>query len=165
MKNIGEFTPTKASISSLHKFFYDIYKVSPVRYLHMDRKKIDALFNLCMVRTLRFNFLMQTLSVEKNTSDVYALINLLDFEIIKENSRIKKEDRAECKEYQKYLLERKDALLLPELSTYTLDYVDYKRKTFMENYHRQEFLNGYNVILEELYLVFHNLEEFMAQLQ
>ena len=31
----------------------------------------------------------------------------------------------------------------------------------MENYHRQEFLNGYNVILEELYLVFHNLEEFI----
>ena len=31
----------------------------------------------------------------------------------------------------------------------------------MENYHRQEFLNGYNVILEELYFVFHNSEEFI----
>ena len=156
MKNIGEFTPTKASISSIHKFFYDIYKVSPVRYLHMDRKKIDALFNLCMVRTMRLNFLMQTLSVEKNTSDVNALL-----EISKKDSRIKQEDRAECKEYKKYLLERKDDLLLPKLFTYALDYVEYKRKTFMENYHRQEFLNGYNVILEELYLVFHNLEEFI----
>ena len=51
--------------------------------------------------------------------------------------------------------------MLSELSTYAPDYVEYKRKTFMENYHRQEFLNGYNVILEELYLVFHNLEEFI----
>jgi hypothetical protein len=161
MKNIGDFTPTKASISSLHKFFYDIYKVSPVRYLHMDRKKIDALFNLCMIRTMRVNFLMQTLSAEKKTTDVNALINELDLEIFKEDSRIKQEDRAECKEYQKYLLGRKDALILSELFTYTLDYVDYKRKVFLENYHRQEFLNGYNVILEELYLVFHNLEEFI----
>ena len=161
MKNIGDFTPTKASINSLHKFFYDIYKVSPVRYLHMDRKKIDALFNLCMIRTMRVNFLMQTLSAEKKTTDVNALINELDLEIFKEDSRIKQEDRAECKEYQKYLLGRKDALILSELFTYTLDYVDYKRKVFLENYHRQEFLNGYNVILEELYLVFHNLEEFI----
>ena len=161
MKNIGEFTPTKASISSLHKFFYDIYKVSPVRYLHMDRKKNDDLFNLCMVRTMRLNFLMQTLSAEKKTTDVNALINELDLEIFKEDSRIKQEDRAECKEYQQYLLGRKDALILSELFTYTLDYVDYKRKVFLEKYHRQEFFNGYNVILEELYLVFHNLEEFI----
>lgn len=161
MKSIGEFTPTKASISSLHKFFYDIYKVSPVRYLHMDGKKIDAILNLCMERTMRFNFLMQTLSVEKRASNVNELINHLDSEIIKKDSRIKKEDREECKEYKKYLLERKDDLVLSELFTYALDYVDYKRKTFLENYHRQEFLNGYNVILEELYLVFHNLEEFI----
>lgn len=161
MKNIGEFTPTKASISSLHKFFYDIYKVSPVRYLHMDSKRIDALFNLCMVRTMRFNFLMQTLSAEKNTSDVNTLINELDLEIFKKDSRIKQEDRAECKEYQKYLSERKDDLKLSDLFNYTLDYVDYKRKAFLENYHRQEFLNGYNVILEELYLIFHNLDEFI----
>lgn len=161
MKTIGEFTPTKVSISSLHKFFYDIYKVSPVRYLHMDSKKIDALFNLCMIRTMRFNFLMQTLSSEKKTSDVNALINELDLEIFKKNSRIKQEDRAECKEYQKYLLERKDVLVLTELFNYTLDYVEYKRKVFIENYHRQEFLNGYNVILEELYLIFHNLDEFI----
>lgn len=90
-----------------------------------------------------------------------ALINELDLEFLKKDSRIKQDDRAECKEYQKYLLKRKDELLLQELFTYTLEYVDYKRKTFLENYHRQEFLNGYNVILEELYLVFHNLEDFL----
>jgi hypothetical protein len=104
---------------------------------------------------------MQTLSEETKSSNVNTLINQLDLEIFKKDSRIKQEDRAECKEYQKYLLERKDDLLLSELFTYALDYIDYKRKTFMENYHRQEFLNGYNVILEELYLVFHNLEEFI----
>ena len=78
--------------------FMTFYKLSPVRYiLHMDRKKIDALFNLCMVRTLRFNFLMQTLSEETKSSDVNALINELDLEIFKKDSRIKQEDRAECK--------------------------------------------------------------------
>ena len=43
----------------------------------------------------------------KETSDVNALINELDLEIFKEDSRIKQEDRAECKEYQKYLLDEK----------------------------------------------------------
>ena len=161
MKNIGDFTPTKVSISTLHKFFYDIYKDSPVRYLHMDSKKINDLFNLCMVRTMRFNFLIQILSVEKGISDLNTLVNELDLEIVKKNSRIKQEDRAECKDYQKYLLERKEQLMLQELFTYALEYVDYKRKVFLDSYHRKEFFNGYNVILEELYLIFHNLDDFL----
>ena len=109
MKNIGEFTPTKASISSLHKFFYDIYKVSPVRYLHMDSKKINALFNLCMTRTLKFNSLMSIMSREMNTADMNSLIGALDIEILRKDSRIKLEERAECKEYQKLLLSDKSA--------------------------------------------------------
>lgn len=161
LKCIGEFTPTKASISSLHKFFYDIYKISPVRYLHMDGEKINALFNLCMVRTMRFNFLMQILSNEKQTTDVYKLIHELDMEMHNKESRIKKEDKAECKEYQKYLKDRKENLVLSKLFDYSLEYVDYKRKTFLAEYHRKEFLNGYNVILDELYLVFHNLDDFL----
>lgn len=163
MKNIGSFTPTKASISSIHKFFYDIYKVSPVRYLHMDNKKINDLFNLCTVRTMRINLLIQTLSKEKNTTNVKILIDELQIELTKKDSRVKKEDWAECKEYQKYLLERKDDLALSELFTYMIDYVNYKRNVFLNNYHRQEFLNGYNVILQELYLVFHNLDDFIEK--
>ncbi len=160
MKNIGDFTPTKASISSLHKFFYDIYKVSPVRYLHMDSKKINALFNLCITRTFKFNSLMSIMSREMNTADMNSLIGALDIEIFRKDSRIKPEERAECKEYQKYLLEKKERQL-GELSQYAKDYVEYKRKTFLENYFRQEFLNGYNVILEELYLIFHSLDDFL----
>lgn len=161
LKCIGEFTPTKASISSLHKFFYDIYKISPVRYLHMDGEKINALFNLCMIRTMRFNFLMHILSDENQTTDVYKLIHELDLEMQNKESRIKKEDRSECKEYQKYLKGRKEDLVLSKLFDYSLEYVDYKRKTFLAEYHRKEFLNGYNVILDELYLVFHNLDDFL----
>lgn len=131
LKCIGEFTPTKASISSLHKFFYDIYKISPVRYLHMDGEKINALFNLCMIRTMRFNFLMHILSDENQTTDVYKLIHELDLEMQKKESRIKKEDRSECKEYQKYLKGRKEDLVLSKLFDYSLEYVDYKRKTFL----------------------------------
>ena len=160
MKNIGDFTPTKASISSLHKFFYDIYKVSPVRYLHMDSKKINALFNLCMTRTLKFNSLMSILSREMNSADMNSLIDALDTEILRKGSRIKTEERAECKEYQKYLLGKKNKQF-GELSIYAQEYVEYKRKTFLENYYRQEFLNGYNVILEELYLIFHSLDDFL----
>lgn len=161
LKSIGDFTPTKASISSLHKFFYDIYKVSPVRYLHMDSKKINELFNICMIRVMRFNYLMHTLANEKQTSDINNLIRELDFEMQKKESRIKKEDRAECKEYQKYLTNKKDDMILPKLFDYALEYVDDKRKTFLDNYHRKEFLNGYNVILDELYLIFHNMDDFL----
>lgn len=160
MKNIGDFTPTKASISSLHKFFYDIYKASPVRYLHMDSKKINALFNLCMTRTLKFNSLMSILSREMNTTDMNSLIRTLDIEILREGSRIKSDERAECKEYQKYLLGKKE-ISYEGISKYAQDYVEYKKKTFLENYYRQEFLNGYNVILEELYLIFHSLDDFL----
>lgn len=160
MKNIGDFTPTKASISSLHKFFYDIYKLSPVRYLHMDNKKINDIFNLCLTRTLKFNTLMLILSKENKTTDMNNLVNDLDEEKIKESRRIKAEEKAELNEYQKYLLNKKD-LVLSELSNYAQEYVEYKRKVFLDNYFRQKFLNGYNVILEELYLVFYDLDDFI----
>lgn len=160
MKSIGVFTPTNASISSLHKFFYDIYKASPVRYLHMDSEKINLLFNLCMKRTLKFNCLIQVFSKEKSISDLNVLINELDMEMRKENSRIEKEEKDECIQYQKYLL-GKNNLNLSNLNSYALEYVEYKRKTFLKNYYRREFLNGYNVILEELYLVFHNIDDFI----
>lgn len=160
LKSIGDYTPTKASISSLHKFFYDIYKNSPVRYLHMDSKKINELFNLCMIRTLKFNSLMQAISAECMSTDMNYLVNQLEMESQKKDSRIKEEERAEFKEYQKYLL-GKEELNYSELTTYAQDYVEYKRKIFLDNYHRQEFLNGYNIILEELYLIFHNLDDFL----
>lgn len=160
MKGIGEFTPTKASISTLHKFFYDIYKVSPVRYLHMDVEKINSLFNLCLTRTLSFNSILLSMSAQKNQNDLVVLINELNFELTKKDSRIKDKERSEWKEYHKYLLKKKEPQL-SELMDYAQEYVDYKRKIFLENYHRQAFLSGYNVILEELYLIFHNLEDFM----
>lgn len=160
LKSIGDFTPTKASISTLHKFFYDIYKNSPVRYLHMDSKKINSLFNLCMTRTLKFNSLMQAISVEHKSNDMNFLIDQLEMESLKESSRIKEDEKSECKEYKKYLL-KKEELDYTQLTSYAQEYVEYKRKTFLDNYHRQEFLNGYNVILEELYLIFHNLDDFL----
>lgn len=160
LKNIGEFTPTKASISTLHKFFYDIYKNSPVRFLHMDGNKINSLFNLCMVRTLKFNSLIYAFSHDCKTNDMNKLTSLLDEEAAKQDGKIKEEERAEWKEYQKYLYKIKN-ISITGLNNYAQDYVLYKRNTFLENYYRQEFLNGYNVILEELYLIFHNLDDFL----
>ena len=160
MKSIGDFTPSNVSISSLHKFFYDIYIVSPVRYLHMDSEKINSLFNLCMKRVLKFNYLIQIFAIENNTSDLTVLINSLNVEMNKQSSRIEKGEKEECRQYQKYLSGKKEATF-SQLGLYTHEYVEYKRKIFLEKYHRQEFLNGYNVILEELYLIFHNLDEFL----
>ena len=100
MKNIGEFFPTNASISSIHKFFYDIYKVSPVRYLHMNSEKINSLFTLCMTRVMKFNYLIKNSSNETKTLDINTLINNIDNEIMQKHSCIKEMERTEWEQYQ-----------------------------------------------------------------
>lgn len=50
IKGMGDFTPCNASISTLHKFFQDIYRHSPVRVLHMDAAQINRLFSKCHLR-------------------------------------------------------------------------------------------------------------------
>lgn len=162
LKNIGGYTPANASIGTLHQFFYDIYKKSPVRYLHMDSTKTNSIINTCLTRVLKFNSLLNRLSQENEISDISALLDILDSEIANNNASITSDERKEYKDYKKYLQQKKNGIS-EKLSEYAQQYVDYKKRVFEENYHRNEFLNGYNVILEELYLIFHNLDEFVQK--
>ena len=162
LKNIGGYTPANASIGTLHQFFYDIYKKSPVRYLHMDSTKTNSIINTCLARVLKFNSLLNRLSQENEITDISSLLDVLDAEIGNNNDLISSDERKEYKDYKKYLQQKKTGPS-EKLSEYAQQYVDYKKRVFEENYHRNEFLNGYNVILEELYLVFHNMDEFVEK--
>ena len=158
MKQVGEFTPTKASISTLHKFFHDIYVKSPVRALHMDVEHIDKIFSLCLSRSVKVNSIIKQ----------YVLDNALDefpdvSDAVSEyQDKIQKSEAREVKDYVKFL-KKIQKPKVEELSEYAQNYVVYKKNIFLENYHRQQFLNCYDDILKELYLVFHNIDEFVEK--
>lgn len=155
MKSIGEFTPTNSSISTLHKFFYDIYKVSPVRVLHMDKRKIDEIFNLCIVRITKYNAFLKKAFSEINSPNVFQLIMKVD-----EMNSVMPDEKSEIDQYIKFLLKQKQ-FEIANLPNYLKEYVEDKREVFLNNYHRRQFLNGYNIIIKELYLIYHNLDEFI----
>lgn len=157
MKSIGDFSPTNASISTLHKFFYDIYKMSPVRALHMDQRKIDEIFNLCIARVSKYNALLREAYTEINENDYMQLSAK-----VAEKKAIKYEELNEINQYRLFLANIK-TFEVDDLSVYAKSYVDEKRDVFMREYHRREFLNGYNIIIEQLYLIYHNLDEFLKK--
>lgn len=156
MKQIGDFTPTKASVSTLHKFFYSIYISSPVKDLHMDKEKIDKIFSKCVMRVLKANSLISKYAAENNNEVPNVKLALKNMQ-----QYIKTSEAYEIREYGKYLSKIKISTLA-DLSGYAEEYVAQKRKKLEEEYHRNVFLNGYTEILKELYLIFHNLDEFIA---
>ncbi len=158
LKGIGEFNPTNASISTLHKFFFDIYKVSPVRKLNLDQKEIDKYFLLCLSRVAKFNALLESEFIESGLSDLKLLFrNLFD------NGELELSDRKEFNAYRNRVLKETDDFDISLLEKVAIDYVIEKRNLFLSSYHKKRFIYGYNVILQQLYLMFHDMDTFMKQ--
>lgn len=158
LKSISDFNPTNASISTLHKFFYDIYKDSPVRQLNLDQKEIDNVFGLCLSRVARFNALMVQESKLSGIIDLRLL-----FRKLFDDGRIELSEKKEFDSYRIYILARMEELDVSSLERFAIDYVKNKSKIFLGNYHRKRFLGGYNAILKQLYNMFHDLEAFQTE--
>lgn len=158
LKSILDFNPTNASISTLHKFFYNIYKDSPVRQLNLDQKEVDNVFGLCLTRVARFNALMAQESKFSGIIDLRIL-----FRKLFDDGRIELSEKKEFDSYRVYILVRIDDLEISLLERFAIDYVKEKRKIFLNNYHRKRFLGGYNAILKQLYYMFHDLEAFQTE--
>ena len=158
LKSISDFNPTNASISTLHKFFYDIYKDSPVRQLNLDQKEVDNVFGLCLSRVARFNALMVQESKLSGTIDLRML-----FRKLFDDRKIELSEKKEFNSYRVYILVRMDELDISLLERFAIEYVKEKRKIFLNNYHRQRFLGGYYAILKQLYNMFHDLEAFQTE--
>ncbi len=158
LKSISDFNPTNASISTLHKFFYDIYKDSPVRQLNLDQKEVDNVFGLCLSRVARFNALMVQESKLSGIIDLRML-----FRKLFDDGRIELSEKKEFDSYRVFMLVRMDELDISLLERFAIEYVKEKRKIFLNSYHRKRFLGGYNAILKQLYNMFHDLEAFQTE--
>lgn len=158
LKGIGDFTPTNASITTLHKFFFDIYKNSPVRQLNLDQKEIDNYFGLCLSRIAKFNAL---LDLEHNQTGIDDLREL--FRKVFDRGNIVLSEKREYESYRAHVLNRKIEPSLALIEEYAIEYVKKKRDAYLNTYHNQRFLNGYNAILKQLYLMYHDQEAFRRE--
>lgn len=158
MKQLPGITPTKLSVMTLHKFFYQIYKESPVRALHMNPIKVEKIKNLCRSRVLKFNSLFVTLSCDSE------YLNWSNIDNYKQRfpDYIKKTEFSEYSDYIKYL-KKKQKPKVSELESYQNSYVNEKISKYLNKYHENAFISGYNDILKELYLIFHNLDKFVDE--
>lgn len=161
IKGMGNFTPCNASISTLHKFFQDIYRHSPVRVLHMDAAQINRLFSKCHLRVSIMVVLMEHFHKSINTDkDIDAMFI---FNYFVNNGKIRIEDQKECEEFCRYLNKLSKMVEFNTLEENAKVYEANKREMFDKFYANNEFLNGYNQILEELYFMFHNKDEFIEK--
>lgn len=161
LRSMGDcYSPSNASVSTLHKYFQKVYKSSPVRYFHMDSDEIDRLFLKCRVRVTKFVTLMRVYADEHNDR-MYEAGDVLEY--WKTKGKIEEDEVKECELFCKYL-KKKDRFvtesILNDIEELSIEYQEDKRKRFDENFASKEFLNDYNRILEELYLMFHNYKEF-----
>lgn len=159
MKGLRGVTPTKLSVMTLHKFFYKIYKKSPVHVLHMDQSEFEKIIDLCRSRVLKFNCLFIAIS------DDSEYLNWSNIENYKQRfpDYIKDTEISEYLDYVKYLRKKGKKTKVSDLEIFQTYYIDEKKKLFLENYHKGAFLSGYDAILKELYLVFHNLDKFVDE--
>ena len=161
IKGMGDFTPCNASISTLHKFFQDIYRHSPVRVLHMDAAQINRLFSKCHLRVSIMVVLMEyfhkSINTDKNIDAMFIFNHFV------KNGQIRIEDQKECEEFCRYLNRLSKTVEFDNLEENAKAYEADKRELFDKFYANNEFLNGYNQILEELYFMFHNKDEFIEK--
>ena len=161
IKGMGDFTPCNASISTLHKFFQDIYRHSPVRVLHMDAAQIHRLFSKCHLRVSIMVVLMEyfhkSINTDKNIDALFIFNHFV------KNGQIRIEDQKECEEFCRYLNRLSKTVEFDNLEENAKAYEADKRELFDKFYANNEFLNGYNQILEELYFMFHNKDEFIEK--
>ena len=158
LHNIGSFTPTNASIKTLHKFFYDIYIHTPVHLLHMDETQVNRLFALCH-RRVSFMVVLIKKYVEEmgNFPDPRNILKHY-----KEKGWINEGDIKEMHSFAKYLSEQED-YSLDNLYNLVQTYENNKRMRFCQLYSNKAYLSGYRIIMEQLYLLFHNKEDFLKK--
>lgn len=161
IKGMGDFTPCNASISTLHKFFQDIYRHSPVRVLHMDAAQINRLFSKCHLRVSIMVVLMEYFHKSINTTNDIDAVSIFNYFV--EHNQIRIEDQTECKEFCHYLNKLSKTVEFDNLEENAKAYEANKKEMFDKFYANNEFLNGYNQILEELYFMFHNKDEFIEK--
>lgn len=155
LRNMGNYIPTNASISTLHKFFYDLYIQTPVCLLHMDDSQIERLFAVCHQRISKMVVLIEVYVSENGfTKDVNYILNYY----IK-NNVIKKEEQKEMCFFIYYLMKCGD-WTMEQLHALAINYENEKRMRFIANYGHNAFLNGYRIIMEQLLLLFHNFDSF-----
>ena len=155
LKCIGDFNPTNASISTLHKFFFDIYIKSPIKDLGLDLHNYNYIIALCLSRVAKINALLDTEYVCSGNTNLRTL-----FETIYDNGLLDLSERSEFLSYKDNVLKCTNDYDIYELDNFAIKYVKEKRDKYLNNYYKREFFSNYNVILEQLYLMFHDPNEF-----
>ncbi len=156
LHNIGDFTPTKTSIRTLHGFFFDILKRTPIMDLHMNQERLDEIYALMLARTAEFNGYI--LKYIRKYNCLQFPSNLLA--IYEEYSNeIQHESKKEIENYI-HALSKEIKPQINNLHNYALAYATNRFNHLKEHFLRDMFFNDYDRILKEIYLMFHNQDEF-----
>lgn len=156
LKGIGDFNSLNSSISTLHKFFYNIYKDSPLSNYNINQNEIDKVFLLCLSRVAKFNALIIIENKKTGNKVLKSLFNIV-------LNKIQLSERKELNSYLNYLLKETVEFNLFELEKLALDYVFNKRDLYLNSYKKRQFLSEYNLILQQLYLMYHDPDAFWNQ--
>lgn len=147
------------SIKTLHSFFYDVFKKSPVSLLYLDPSKEDELFDKCTRRASRYTVLFN--SMDQKPSDAMDVIE-------KNRTKIANNELPELFQFAQYLESKHidfGKVTSEDLNGYIRDYVSWKREIYKADIASSAYLSMYEQILKQIYLLLKNEEEFYRQFQ
>lgn len=184
LKSMGEFSANNLSVQTLHKFFYDMFKGTPViwaKYSGDMIARIDELIHTCDERITIVNKVIEDsfLYLDNKENSPFKQIEIYESklnegkccEINKDNllsytSVIQNSDKKEANYYFEFLKmnRRWEELVIPnDLDEMKKQYILKKKEMSIENYLNSIFLSDYENILKDMYFLVNDPQKFTEE--
>lgn len=184
LKSMGEFSANNLSVQTLHKFFYDMFKGTPViwaKYSGDMIVRIDELIQICDERITIINKVIEDsfLYLGNKENSPFKQIEIYESklnegkccEINKDNllsyiSVIQNSDKKEANYYFEFLKmnRRWEELVIPnDLDEMKKQYILKKKEMSIENYLNSIFLTDYENILKDMYFLVNDPQKFAEE--
>jgi hypothetical protein len=164
IKSMGSFSSSNLSVQTLHKFFYEIFKRTPVvwaKYSGHMIERINDLMNTCSERIDIANsaILESYKFLGKKEKSPYSQIekyqkHILNGPYSNDEPIIKEADRKEANLYFDYLTSNNlwdDINISDGLDEMKCQYIKKKKQLAIDNYLNSVFLTDYESILKDIY--------------
>lgn len=184
LKSMGEFSANNLSVQTLHKFFYDMFKGTPViwaKYSGDMIARINELIQTCDERITIINKVIEDsfLYLGNKENSPFKQIEIYESklnegkccEINKDNllsyiSVIQNSDKKEANYYFEFLKmnRRWEELVIPnDLDEMKKQYILKKKEMSIENYLNSIFLTDYENILKDMYFLVNDPQKFAEE--
>lgn len=177
LKSMGTFASTNLSVQTLHKFFFDMFKLTPAlweKYMRNSIERINDLLNTCNERIDAINAKLTESYYALNKKENSPYSQIEKYEKKRKMGRGKDDvqhiiatsDRKEADMYFQFLMygKRWEILSIPDdLNNMKGNYLSKKKENAIEAYLNNAFVSDYEAILKDMYFLLKDPVKFQEE--